>query len=363
MTKTTNTELLKIRDTIDTLDLDILRLISERAVCAENVARIKRSEDKDSEFYRPEREAEVLNRILAANPGPLDDEEMARLFREIMSACLALEETLKVAYLGPEGTFTQQAAYKHFGHSIIATPFGAINEVFREVESRSCKFGIVPIENSTEGVVNHTLDSFLQSSLQICGEVESRIHQHLLSNTKKLKSIKRIYSHAQSFAQCRNWLDTYLPGAEKITTSSNAEAAKKASKEAGTAAIASTTAAELYSIGIQRKNIEDNPDNTTRFLIIGHNSVPPTGNDKTSLLVSAKNRPGALYQLLAAFADNNVSLSRIESRPSRCTNWEYVFFLDVEGHLQHEDIKAALLQLDGAADMVRVLGSYPCAVL
>ncbi len=363
MTQQNNQDLQKIRHRIDDLDLEILKLISERAKCAEQVALIKRAADADCEFYRPDREAEVLNRILAANEGPLDDEEMARLFREIMSACLALEETLKVAYLGPEGTFTQAAALKHFGSSIIALPFSAINEVFREVESRSCKFGIVPIENSTEGVVNHTLDSFLQSPLQICGEVEIRIHQHLLSNETELATIKRLYSHPQSLAQCRNWLDNHLPGAERVNSSSNAEAARLAAAEKGAAAIASPTAAELYQLEVLRKNIEDNPDNTTRFLIIGQQSIPATGKDKTTLLVSTRNRPGALYQLLAAFAENNVSLSRIESRPSRCTNWEYVFFLDIDGHRENSDIQAALQQLDKTADMVKVLGSYPCAVL
>ncbi len=363
MTKKTEKNLNAIRHRIDGLDLEILNLISERAKCAEQVALVKRAVDADSEFYRPEREAEVLNRIIAANEGPLDDEEMARLFREIMSACLALEETLKVAYLGPEGTFTQAAALKHFGNSIIAIPFSAINEVFREVESRSCKFGIVPIENSTEGVVTHTLDSFLQSTLQICGEVEIRIHQNLLSNEINLKSIERLYSHPQSLAQCRNWLDNYLPGAERISSSSNAEAARRAAGEKGAAAIASPVAAELYQLDILRKNIEDNPDNTTRFLIIGQQAIPATGKDKTTLLVSTKNKPGALYYLLAAFAENNVSLTRIESRPSHGTNWEYVFFLDIDGHRDNQEVKAALKQLDETADMVKVLGSYPCAVL
>ena len=363
MIKKPEQDLSIIRHRIDALDLEILDLISERARCAEQVALIKRAADADSEFYRPEREAEVLNRILAANEGPLDDEEMARLFREIMSACLALEETLKVAYLGPEGTFTQAAALKHFGKSIIAIPFNAINEVFREVESRSCKFGIVPIENSTEGVVNHTLDSFLQSSLQICGEVEIRIHQHLLSKETDLKSIERLYSHPQSLAQCRNWLDNYLPGAERISSSSNAEAARRAADEKGAAAIASPAAAGLYQLAVLRKNIEDNPDNTTRFLIIGQQSIPESGKDKTTLLVSTRNRPGALYHLLAAFVENDVSLTRIESRPSRCTNWEYVFFLDIDGHRDNVAVKAALKQLDTTADMVKVLGSYPCAVL
>ncbi|MGV6860030.1 MAG: prephenate dehydratase [bacterium] len=356
-------ELGEIRDRIDAIDLKIMELISERAKCAQKVASIKRAHDPDARFYRPEREAQVLRRIKALNPGPVDAEEMARLFREIMSVCLALEETQTVAYLGPEGTFTHAATLKHFGHSVEPQPMAAINEVFREVESGSCEYGVVPVENSTEGMVNHTLDSFLQSQLGICGEVELRIHQNLLSQEDEFKNIARVYSHPQSLAQCREWLDMHLPYAERITISSNAEAARKASEEQGSAAIAGETAAELYGITIRQRNIEDNPDNTTRFLIIGNQHIGPSGNDKTSLLVSTRNRPGALHDLLSSLADNGVSLTRIESRPSQCVNWEYVFFLDLEGHVDDENISQALTQLDNSADMVRVLGSYPRGVL
>ncbi len=356
-------ELGEIRESIDAIDLKIMELISERARCAQKVATIKRAHDPDAKFYRPEREAQVLRRIKELNPGPVDGEEMARLFREIMSVCLALEETQKVAYLGPEGTFTHAATLKHFGHSVKPQPIAAINEVFREVESGSCEYGVVPVENSTEGMVNHTLDSFLQSQLGICGEVELRIHQNLLSRETDFSKITRVYSHPQSLAQCREWLDANLPHAERITTSSNAEAARRAAQEDGCAAIAGETAAELYGIEIRQRNIEDNPDNTTRFLIIGNQQVGPSGNDKTSLLVSTRNRPGALHDLLSSLADNGVSLTRIESRPSQCVNWEYVFFLDLEGHAEDENIVNALAQLENSADMVRVLGSYPRAVL
>lgn len=353
----------QLREQIDSIDMQVLALISERARCAQTVADVKKQHDSAASFYRPEREAQVLRRIQETNTGPLDDEEMARLFREIMSACLALEKRQTVAFFGPEGTFTQAAALKHFGHSIDTRPFNAINEVFREVESRVCEFGVVPIENSTEGVVNHTLDSFLQSSLRICGEVEIRIHQHLLSNEQELSAIKRLYSHPQSLAQCREWLDAHLPHAERISVSSNAEAARRVAKEPGAAAIAGEMAAELYGVEMLRSSIEDNPENLTRFLVIGQHNVGPSGDDKTSLLVSAHNRPGSLHHLLSPFADHNVSLTRIESRPSKCVNWEYVFFLDLAGHVEDEHIQGALAALESTAQMVKVLGSYPRAVL
>ncbi len=352
-----------IRQRIDELDADILKFISERARCAQEVARVKRGAHPDAHFYRPEREAQILSRILEKNAGPLSDEEMARLFREIMSACLALEQTLNIAFLGPEGTFTQAAALKHFGHSITSTPLASINEVFREVEAESCHYGVVPIENSTEGVVNHTLDMFLQSPLHISGEVELRIHHHLLSGLDDPAQIERVYSHQQSLAQCREWLDANLPHAERVTLSSNAEAARRAAKEEASAAIAGETAAELYGLQMLRKNIEDHPDNITRFLVIGRQRVMPSGRDKTSILISTPNRPGALYRLLEPLARNGVSMTRIESRPSHCVNWEYVFFLDIEGHAEEPGVKAAIAELEQEADMVKVLGSYPRAVL
>lgn len=359
----TKDALLDLRDQIDSLDNQIMGLISQRANCAQQVAEVKKASGQETAFYRPEREADVLRRIQQTNPGPLDGEDMARLFREIMSACLALEERQTIAYFGPEGTFTQAAALKHFGHSINTHPLNDINEVFREVESKACSYGVVPIENSTEGVVNHTLDSFLQSSLKIAGEVEMRIHQHLLSHEASLDNIQRIYSHPQSLAQCREWLDTRLPNAERISAVSNADAARRVADEPGSAAIAGEVAAEVYGLSLLHRNIEDNPENMTRFLVIGHQDVGPSGDDKTSVLVSANNKPGSLHNLLSPFADNDVSLTRIESRPSKCVNWEYVFFLDLEGHQSSDNVQAALTQLQGSAHMVRVLGSYPRAVL
>lgn len=362
-----------IRERIDKLDEEIQRLINDRAKCAQEVAYVKQESVKQesvnqegsdkAEYYRPEREAEILREIQARNQGPLSNEEIARLFREIMSACLALEQTLKIAYLGPEGTFTQAAALKHFGRSINSISMSAIDEVFREVESGSANYGVVPIENSTEGVINHTLDMFLQSSLLICGEVELRIHHHLLSTTENLEDIKKIYSHQQSLAQCREWLDANVPKAERISIGSNAEAAKIAIDEKNCAAIAGNTAAEIYGLNTLVANIEDEPDNTTRFLVIGNQSVPQSGRDKTSILVSTPNKTGALYSLLTPFIKNEISLTRIESRPSRKGMWEYVFFIDIEGHRDDEPIKKALSELKKEASLLKVLGSYPCAVL
>jgi chorismate mutase/prephenate dehydratase len=359
-----NEEKLKqIRQRIDELDETIQTLINERAACAKEVAEVKLDVVDKADFYRPEREAEVLRNILARNTGPLSNEEMARLFREIMSACLALEQRMNIAFLGPEGTFTQAAALKHFGHSVATVPLGAIDEVFREVESGNVHYGVVPIENSTEGMVNHTLDMFIGSPLRICGEVELRIHHHLLGNMEDISQIKRVYSHQQSLAQCREWLDANLRGIELNVVRSNAEAARLAKMEPDTAAIAGEMAAQIYDLKLLARNIEDEPDNTTRFLVIGRSDTQPSGNDKTSLLLSTKNVPGALYRLLATFSRNDISMTRIESRPSRRGMWDYVFFVDIEGHAQDKKIKDALQELEHEAAMVKILGSYPKAVL
>jgi chorismate mutase/prephenate dehydratase len=353
----------KIRDRIDELDETIQELINERAECAKEIARLKKAQDSDATFYRPEREAEILRTIQERNKGPLSNEEIARLFREIMSSCLALEQPLKIAYLGPEGTFTQSAVLKHFGHSVSTVTMNSVEEVFREVEAMSVNYGVVPVENSTEGIVSHTLDSFVTSPLKICGEVELRIHHHLMAKSRDQDTINRIYSHQQSLAQCREWLDSHMPNAERIAVSSNAEAARLASNDEQAAAIAGETAADLYELNILFSNIEDEPDNTTRFLVIGHQVVPPSGEDKTSLVVSAHNKPGALYQLLKPFADSDISLTRIESRPSRKGMWDYVYFIDLEGHIHDDRVTQALAKLESQSTMLKVLGSYPRAVL
>jgi len=353
----------ELREQIDSIDSKLLELISARAQCASEVAEAKGG-DANTVYYRPEREARVLSAIKAANPGPLSDEEVARLFREIMSACLALEKPITVAFLGPEGTFTQAAALKHFGHSAVSAPLSAIDEVFREVASGSANYGVVPVENSTEGVINHTLDSFRESTLSICGEVELRIHHHLLigPNTKA-DNITRVYSHPQSLAQCRKWLDAHLPNVERIPLSSNAEAAKRVIGEWNSAAIAGEMAEVLYELTPLHQNIEDEPDNATRFLIIGQQTVPASGDDKTSIMVSVKNQPGALYSLLEPFRKHRVDLTRVETRPSRTATWSYVFFIDFIGHCDDENVRQALDEISSVVAELRLLGSYPRAVL
>ncbi len=352
-----------IRERIDLLDVQIQDLINQRAAAAKDVASIKLEEDKDAFFYRPEREAAILRLVKKRNKGPMSDEDMARLFREIMSACLALEQPMKIAFLGPEGTFTQSAALKHFGHSVITIPMASISDIFRDVESGTANYGVVPVENSTEGVINHTLDMFLNSPMQICGEVMLRIHHHLLSMSPDLKSIKRVFSHQQSLAQCRLWLDRNLPHAEQITVGSNAEAARLAKSEPESAAIAGEMAAEIYQLKGLATNIEDEPDNTTRFLIIGKQRTLPSGVDKTTLLCATRNVAGGLSSLLNPLSKHGISMSRIESRPSRKGNWDYVFFIDIDGHRDDPKVKEALDALESESRMFKILGSYPSAVL
>jgi len=349
----------QLREHIDALDEQIQALLNERARCAQQVAEAKRAGDADTVFYRPEREAEVLRRVRERNEGPLSDDEIVRLFREIMSACLALEQPLTVAYLGPEGTYTQAAALKHFGRSVQFKPLSAIDEIFREVEAGSADFGVVPVENSTEGAINHTLDMFIRSPLKICGDVELRIHHQLLGRGANLEGVTSVRAHQQALAQCREWLDTNLPGVERVAVSSNAEAARQAAQDKQIAAIASDAAAETYGLNILAANIEDDPSNTTRFLVVGDQEVGPSGNDKTSLMVTVHNEAGALYSLLEPVSRHGVSMTRIESRPSRMSKWDYVFFVDVDGHREDENVAAALAELESRASMLKVLGSYP----
>lgn len=352
-----------LRERIDDLDEQIQSLLNERARCAQQVAQEKIAQGDAGDFYRPEREAEILRRVRERNPGPLGDTEITRLFREIMSACLALEKPLAIGYLGPEGTFTQAAALKHFGHSVQAEALPAIDVVFRAVEAGECNYGVVPIENSTEGVVNHTLDMFLRSPLNICGEVSLRIELHLLSRESELGAVHKVYAHQQALAQSREWLGANLPRAERIAVSSNAEAARRVGQEAGAAAIAGEAAAELYGLSRLASRIEDEPGNTTRFLVIGKQAVGRSGKDKTSLLIAVKNQPGALYQMLEPLARHGLSMTRIESRPSRRGIWDYVFFVDIEGHVGDEVVAAALNELEQHASLFKVLGSYPRAVI
>jgi chorismate mutase/prephenate dehydratase len=355
----------EVRRRIDAVDEKIHTLINDRARLAQLVGISKTRDGRTVDFYKPEREAQVLRMALERNKGPLRDEEVLRLFREIMSACLAQQEPLKVAFLGPEGTFTQAAVLTHFGHSVRALPLVSIDEVFHEVEAGSADFGIVPIENSSEGTVNNTLDRFLTSPLKICGEVELRIHHYLMGAMSSLGRIERICSHTQALAQCRAWLEDHLPNVEQVPVSSNAEGARRARDEKGTAAIAGDTAAEVYGLKVLAAQIEDRPDNATRFLVLGRKLFAPSGHDRTTLLLSVghTDASGALYRLLEPLAKHRISMTRIESRPSRRRKWDYVFFVDIEGHCEESHVRRALEALKKRASLFRVLGSYPRAVV
>jgi len=357
-------ELERLREAIDRVDDRILEALNERAKLARAIGTLK-----VGQAYRPEREAQVLKRVKETNPGPLSGETAALLFREIMSACLALERPITVAYLGPRGTFSERAAVKHFGLAAEAVAVAAIDEVFREVESGAADFGVVPVENSTEGAVGRSLDLMPQSPLKVCGEVVVRIHHNLMMKVAAkappgdFSGIRRVFSHGQSLAQCHEWLNAHLPDAERVAVASNAEAARRAAEEPGAAAVAGDMAAEHYGLTILAPNIEDEPNNTTRFLVLGGYEPRPTGRDKTSLVLSARNRAGAVYEMLTPFAQRGVSMTRFESRPSRVALWDYLFFVDIEGHREDANVAAALAEVQRIAGFLKVLGSYPMAVL
>src|SRR5581483_8607052 len=356
-------DLAQVRAQIDGIDRQIQELIAQRAHWARQVGKAKGKLAAAVDYYRPEREAQVLRRVVDRNDGPLADEVLVRLFREIMSACLAQQEPLKVGYLGPEGTFSQQAMLKHFGHSAKGYPLTSIEEVFDEVAAGHSDFGVVPVENSGQGTIQSTLDMFLSSPLKICGEVELHVHQYLLSRSGHVDDIERVYSHAQSLAQCRGWLRQRLPKAELQALASNAEAARRARNADDAAAIAGESAAHVYGLKIVAGPIEDRPDNTTRFLVLGRTLFPPSGHDRTSLLVFVHDQPGALYRVLEPLARGGISMNRIESRPAHTGLWQYAFFIDVGGHVDEAPLSDALAELGDFAAQVRVLGSYPVAVL
>jgi chorismate mutase/prephenate dehydratase len=357
-------DLPEVRKQIDAVDTRIHELLNERARLAQLVGISKHQDGRAVDFYRPEREAQVLRMARERNAGPLRDEEVLRLFREIMSACLAQQEPLKVAFLGPEGTFTQAAVLSHFGHSVRALPLPSVDEVFHEVEAGNVDFGVVAIENSTEGMVINTLDRFLTSPVKICGEIELRIHQFLMGRMSSLGEIERVCSHQQALAQCRGWLDEHLPDIERVAVTSNAEGARRARDEKGSAAIAGQTAAEVYGLRVLATEIEDRADNTTRFFVLGRKLFAPSGDDRTTLLVSVghTDSPGALFRLLQPLAQHRISMTRIESRPSQRRKWDYVFFIDIEGHAQDARVARALAALKKRASLFRILGSYPRAV-
>ncbi|MDP1654127.1 MAG: prephenate dehydratase [Rhodocyclaceae bacterium] len=355
----TEEELGLLRAGIDGIDDEVLRLLSERAKLAQRVGEIKHGN-----IYRPEREAQVLRRIAATNPGPLPEAAVSTIFREVMSACLALEQPLKIAYFGPAGTFTESAAKKHFGSAPTFTPFLTIDDVFRAVESGQVDYGVVPIENSTEGSVGRTLDQMLTSPLMICGEVNLRIHQNLMTRAASLDGVTKLYSHAQSLAQCHEWLGRNLPNLSRVPVASNAEAARMAAQDPEACAIAGEAAARLYELNILAANIEDDPNNTTRFVVLAGHDAGPSGSDKTSFVCSAQNKPGAVHDLLTPLKKHGVSMSRFESRPARGfgnSRWEYVFFVDIEGHRSEAKVGAALDDLRGCVGFLKELGSYPRA--
>ncbi|HEY1283910.1 MAG TPA: prephenate dehydratase [Steroidobacteraceae bacterium] len=357
-------DLNQVRQHIDSVDEKIHGLLNERAKLAQLVGISKTLDGRTVDFYRPEREVQVLRMAKERNKGPLRNEEVLRLFREIMSACLAQQEPLKVAFLGPEGTFSQTAVHAHFGHSVRALPLTSTDEVFHEVEAGAADFGVVPVENSTEGTINNTLDRFLNSPLKICGEVELRVHHFLMSKVSTLERVERVCAHPQALAQCRLWLDDHLPDVERVPVSSNAEGARRARDEKGTAAIAGETAAEVYGLPVLAAQIEDRPDNTTRFFVLGRKLFQASGEDRTTLLLSVSHTDssGALFRLLEPLSKYKVNMTRIESRPSHRRKWDYVFFIDIEGHADDKHVAKALAALKRRASLFRVLGSYPRAV-
>ncbi len=346
-----------LRARIDGIDDAILQLVSERAGIAQQVGRTKNGE----KIYRPEREAQIVRRLRETNPGPLSGDVVERLIREIISACRALEQTTRIAYLGPAGTFSQQAVHKHFGHEAEALAEADIDACFQAVETGRADFAVVPVENSTEGAIARTLDLIVASSLKVCGEVMLPIHQTLMRKHGGLGDIRRVYGHAQSLAQCQQWLGRHLPDAERISVVSNSEGARRAAAEPDAATLGSEAAAELYGLTVVEARIEDEASNTTRFLVLGQNDSPPSGRDKTSLVMSTKNEPGAVVRLLQPLADAGISMSKLESRPARSGNWEYLFFVVCQGHRQDANLAGALAEIGTRAAFLKVLGSYPAA--
>jgi chorismate mutase / prephenate dehydratase len=346
----------RCRDAIDAIDRDLLRLLNDRAAQAKAIGALK-----GGPAYRPEREAQVLRRVRDDNQGPLSGDAAAGIFREIMSACLALEQRLSVAYLGPVGTFSHGAVAQHFGGFVDAVPYASIDEVFRAAESGLSDHAVVPVENSTEGTVGRTLDLMCQTPLTIVGEIKLRIRQNLLAKGIALDAVTKVYSHAQSLGQCVQWLARHLPRAQRVAVASNAEAARLAALEAGAAAIAGETAAAVYALDVLAAHIEDEPNNTTRFWVLGRQAPARSGKDETSLVMSAQNRPGAVHALLEPFARHGVSMSRLESRPSRTGLWEYLFFVDLEGHADDPPVAASLAELRQRAPFLKLLGTYPAA--
>ncbi len=353
-------ELKQIRDQIDAVDSDILRLLNQRVALAQKIGEIKEKySSEDAVVYRPEREAQVIRRLISENQGALSEEQIDVLYREIMSICRGAEARMRIAVLGPAGTFTEMAALQQFGSSVDIVLKARIDQIFKAVETSEVNYGVVPVENSSEGVVNVTADLLVSTSLVIAGEIKLPIHQALLSNQSELSEIKTIYSHAQSLSQCRLWLLENVPSATIESVASNAEAARLASESEDCAAIAGENAAAHYGLSVLAAHIEDNKQNATRFIVLSRERVAPSGRDKTSLLMSCKNEPGSLFKLLRPLHDHGVSMLKIESRPSKTRRWEYLFFVDIEGHQDDPAVIPALREVEDAAAYFRVLGAYP----
>ncbi|MBI2844888.1 MAG: prephenate dehydratase [Armatimonadetes bacterium] len=346
-----------IRKEIDRIDKELVSLLNRRAKCALEVGKVKQANTES--IFAPEREVHVLSRVLGQNSGPLADEAVAAVYREIISACRALEKPISVAYLGPAGSYTHIASIQRFGDSTDFVPVDTIPDVFSVVEHEETNYGVVPIENSTEGIVSHTLDMFFLSDLRICAEIFAPISHNLLSSSKDISQIKRVYSMPQAIAQCRNWLRTHLPAVEVLEVSSTAKAAKLCQGNPSSAAVASSLAAREYGLNIVAEAIEDSPHNRTRFLVVGYSKPNQSGRDKTSIVFSVPHRSGALYRVLSVFDSEKINMTMIESRPTKQMPWEYVFFIDVQGHEKDEAVQRALGKLNEQALFVRVLGSYP----
>jgi chorismate mutase/prephenate dehydratase len=346
-----------LRDQIDEIDAQLLALLNERARVAQQVGHVKA--ETNAPVFRPEREAQVLARIADTNPGPLVSSDLQSIFREVMSACRALENRVTVAFLGPVGTYSEQAVWRQFGQAVDALPCVSIDEVFRSVEAGTAGFGVVPVENSTEGTVNRTLDLLLQTTLSISGEVALPVHHSLMTRSGNMEQVTRICAHSQALAQCQSWLNQHYPNIERQAVASNGEAARMATEEGQVAAIASEVAAKRYGLSIVHSHIQDDPHNRTRFFVVGRLVPSASGKDQTSLVLSVANKPGAVYELLAPLARHGVSMTRFESRPARTGRWDYYFYVDIEGHADDAKVAQALAELQAQAAFFKVLGSYP----
>jgi chorismate mutase/prephenate dehydratase len=349
-----------LREQIDAIDKQLLDLLNQRARLAQEVGHVKA--ETNAPVFRPEREAQILRGIAENNPGPLASLDLQLIFRDIMSACRALEKRITIAYLGPTGTFTEQAVYRQFGHSIDGLPCASIDDVFRAAEAGTAEFGVVPVENSAEGAVSRSLDLLLQTSLVISGEVALPVQHNLLAKSGKMDGVTRICAHSQALAQCQAWLNQHYPSIARQAVASNGEAAKMASEDPTVAAIAGEFAGQQYGLTAVQSHIQDDPHNRTRFVVIGRQQTAPSGKDQTSLILSVPNKAGAVYSLLAPLAKHGVSMSRFESRPARTGAWEYYFYVDIEGHAQEEKVAKALAELKDNAAFFKVLGSYPVSL-